>query len=385
MEDMTMAKNKDHNLVQRGDTWYLQKVVNGRRLKRALSKSVTEARRLRDQFLQEIAQHGRIVDKADTAPQQVLFGEVAQSWAKVTPKRLKSSTFRDYRSAMNYYILDRFGNLPISGISFLDIEEFLAELECSNKRKNNVLVPMRGVFKLAMRAGYIEKDPMELVRNLKTQKPDIAPLSMDEVRKFLDIVSPRYRDFFSVAIFSGMRFGEMSALKWKNVDFKLGVIRVRETRVDGEEGCPKTPGSVRDVKILPPVAEALRSQRRATMGKSPYVFLNFYGRPLFHHSVNIHMWKPALKKVGLSPRPLIQTRHTFATLMLDAGEQPGWVARMMGHVSLKMIHERYYSYIKNYQRDDGAAFMNNVYGPNTAPDDEAGDNEAGRGGELGTA
>jgi hypothetical protein len=240
MEDMTMAKNKDHNLVQRGDTWYLQKVVNGRRLKKALSKSVTEARRLRDQFLQEIAQHGRIVDKADTAPHQVLFGEVAQSWAKITPKRVKKCTFRDYRSAMNYYILDRFGNLPISDISFLDIEEFLAELECSNKRKNNVLVPMRGVFKLAMRAGYIEKDPMELVRNLKTQKPDIAPLSMDEVRKFLDIVSPRYRDFFSVAFFSGMRFGEMSALKWKNVDFKLGVIRVRETRVDGEEGCPKT-------------------------------------------------------------------------------------------------------------------------------------------------
>ena len=66
--------------------------------------------------------------------------------------------------------------------------------------------------------------------------------------------------------------------------------------------------------------------------------------------------------------------------MLDAGEQPGWVARMMGHVSLKMIHERYYSYIKNYQRDDGAAFMNNVYGPNAAPDDEAGGNAAGRGG-----
>ncbi len=380
-----MAKNKNHNLVQRGDTWYLQKLVNGQRLKRALSKSVTEARRLRDNYLQEIAQHGRIADEPDTAPQQVLFGEVAQSWAKVTPNRVKSSTFRDYRSALNYYILDRFGNLPISDISYLDIEEFVAELECSNKRKNNILVPMRNIFKLALRAGFIEKDPMALVRNLKTEKPDIAPLSMDEVGKFLDSVSPRYRDFFSVAFFTGMRFGEMAALKWKNVDFKLGVIRVRETRVEGEEGRPKTAGSVRDIKILPPVAEALRSQRRVTMGKSPYVFLNFYGRPLFPHSVNIHVWKPALKKIGLSPRPLIQTRHTFATLMLDAGEQPGWVARMMGHVNLKMILEHYYSHIKNYQRDDGAAFMKNVYDPNVAPGDEAGGDEAGRGEQLGTA
>jgi integrase len=133
------------------------------------------------------------------------------------------------------------------------------------------------------------------------------------------------------------------------------------------------------------VAEALRSQRKATMGKSPDVFLNIRGRSILPHSVNAQVWKPALKKIGLSPRPLIQTRHTFATLMLDAGEQPGWVARMMGHVSLKMILDHYYSYIKNYQRDDGAAFMNNVYGPNVAPDDEAGGDEAGRGGQLGVA
>jgi hypothetical protein len=73
------------------------------------------------------------------------------------------------------------------------------------------------------------------------------------------------------------------------------------------------------------------------------------------------------------------------TLMLDAGEQPGWAARMMSHVSLKMIRERFYSYIKNYQRDDGAAFMNNVYDPNATPGDEAGGDEAGDGGQLGTA
>lgn len=218
-------------------------------------------------------------------------------------------------------------------------------------------------MKFALKADIIDKNPMSLVENLKVTKPDIYPLSMDEVHKFLDAVNPYFRAFFVVAFFTGMRFGEMAALKWKNVDFKHGVIKVRETRVRGEEGRPKTPGSTRDIRILPPTAEALREQRKVTMGKTEYVFINMKSRPLLPNSINYHIWKPGLRKAGLKPRSLYQTRHTFATLMLDAGELPGWVQNMMGHETLKMILERYYSYIKNYQRDDGAAFMENVYGP----------------------
>jgi len=91
--------------------------------------------------------------------------------------------------------------------------------------------------------------------------------------------------------------------------------------------------------------------------------------------VNYRTWKSALKKAGLKPRSLYQTRHTFATLMLDAGELPGWVQKMMGHESLKMILERYYSYIKNYQRDDGSAFMDNVYNPSVKDTDETPDED----------
>ena len=99
------------------------------------------------------------------------------------------------------------------------------------------------------------------------------------------------------------------------------------------------------------------------MGKSEYVFLNQYGKPLEPMPTNFHVWKPALKKAGLEPRSLYQTRHTFATLMLDAGEHPGWVQKMMGHETLQMIYEKYYSYIKNYERDEGSAFMERVYNP----------------------
>jgi len=290
-----------------------------------------------------------------------LFGEVATEWIKIKAREVKSSTLQDYRGAMNYHILPKIGNLLIKDIGFLEIKRLITSMECSGKRLKNVLVPVREVFKFALLAGFIDKNPMSLVASPKVVKPDIHPLSMEEVNIFLDNVHAQYRNFFVVAFFTGMRFGEMSVLKWQNVDFKLGVIKVRETRVRGEEGSPKTKRSIRDIIMLPPVVEAMRGQRKATMGKSEYVFLNQYGRPLLPDSMSQHIWKVTLKKAGLADRRLYETRHTFATLMLDAGELPGWVQRMMGHETLQMIHERYYSYIKNYQRDDVKAFMENVY------------------------
>ncbi|MBM9604213.1 tyrosine-type recombinase/integrase [Desulfopila inferna] len=366
-------KSKNHHLELRGDTWYFVAMVNGKRIRRALSTSVTEARRTRDQYLKEIDLYGKIqsskaVYDPDGDNEEILFGEAAQKWANSIVRKVKPSTLRDYKSAMNTYILPRFGNTPISEITFLEIEEFMAQLTCSAKRINNVLVPMRAVMHFAQRAEMIDKNPMNLIANLKTDKPDISPLSMDEVNLFLNAVHQYYTDFFTVAFFTGMRFGEMAALKWENVSFKLGVIKVKETRVRGEEGRPKTNGSVRDIKMMPPVIEALTNLKARKKNNSPYVFVNKSNNPLLPNSINYHVWKPGLRKAGLKPRSLYQTRHTFATLMLDSGELPGWVQKMMGHESLKMILEKYYSYIKNYQRNDGEAFMENVFVPGTPSD-----------------
>ena len=279
---------------------------NGKRIRKALSTSVIEARRQRDDYLKDIRQSGDI-QKPEPPAVTMLFGEVAKKWVTIASKKVKSSTLKDYRGAMNYYILPQFGNAPINNISYLEIEEFISKLTCSPKRINNILVPMRAVFSFAIKAGLIENNPMSLVENLKVSKPDIHPMSMEEVNRFLGFVNPHYKNFFTIAFFTGMRFGEMAVLKWKNVDFKLGVIKVRETRVRGEEGRPKTKGSVRDIKTLKPVIEALQHQRKSVTLQSEYVFLNQKGKPLLPNSVNYHTWKPALKKAGLEARSLYQT------------------------------------------------------------------------------
>ena len=173
-----MAKNKNHHLFKRGGVWYFRKKVNGRWIKKSLSTSVTEARRLRDEHLKQLYVSGDIQSRPVQGDNNILFGELAERWAKITKKRVKTSTFRGYQIAMNAYILDRFGNVPVTRISYIDIEEFITDLDCSNKRINNLLVPLRGVFKLAHRSGFIENNIMSMVENRKIEKPKISPLSL---------------------------------------------------------------------------------------------------------------------------------------------------------------------------------------------------------------
>jgi integrase len=364
MEDMTMARNKNHNLFKRGDTWYFRRRIRDKRTKKdkwvreALSTSLTEAKRLRDQLLKEILVYGAIQKPQGESENGPLFGELAEKWAKIKTADIKGSTMRDYRSAMNLYVLPKLGNQPIRQITYLDIEEFKADLKNSAKRVNNILVPIRSVFTMAFKEGIIKDNVMTRVDNLRIEEPTINPLSLDEAKKVIECVHPHYRNAIATLFFTGLRFGEMAALKWRHVNLERKTARISETLVYGVEGRPKTKKSNRDIDLLPPVVEALENQKRSTHGKSEYVFLDLSGNPLKPDHVRNVIWKPALEKAGLEYRPLMQTRHTFATIMLVEGENIGWVQNMLGHGSLQMIFTKYFAWIPRKTRNDGSAFMN---------------------------
>jgi hypothetical protein len=120
MEDIIMAKNKNHHLSKRGGVWYFEKMVNGKRRKMALYHSVTEARKLRDHYLKEIQLYGDIQRDVNANENGPIFGELAKRRVKITEKRVKYSTFRGYRIAMNAYSLMHFGNTPINQILLVE-------------------------------------------------------------------------------------------------------------------------------------------------------------------------------------------------------------------------------------------------------------------------
>ena len=201
----------------------------------------------------------------------------------------------------------------------------------------------------AIAAGFLEQDGVpgagsDVIREAaalvtrwlvlqKDSRPDIHPLSFEEKARFLEALPPRWRPYFEVAFGTGLRPSEQIGLKQEHIDWDRNVLEIREGWRAGQRTRLKTAAANREVDILPAVRIALEEQRRIA-GASELVFPNRFGSPINLHNLRARVWYPTLAKASLRRRDLYNTRHTFATYALASGEDPGWVAKMLGHTTL---------------------------------------------------
>jgi len=176
--------------------------------------------------------------------------------------------------------------------------------------------------------------------------------------------------YFITAMDTGMRPNEQMALRWfpdaehpeksSYVDFDNKKIFIGQGWVRGRETDLKTSASYREIDMLPTVERALHAQQQGIM--SLWVFPNADGGRLDLDNLRVRVWYPTLQRAGLRQRDLYQCRHTFASLMLQSGEDPAWVARMMGHTTTKTLYERYHRFIQNRSRRDGELYLKRLEG-----------------------
>jgi len=340
---------------KRGKSWFIDvRDAKGKRIRRSVgtSKAVAElaekdvlVRRARGQFLG--------IFETKRTP----FNEYATKWLERKKSNVSQSTWRDYKSSIEVYAIPHFGRMELNTIRRRDVEELLDKLtDLTAKRKNNVMVPVKNLFNDARRREDIRDNPCEFIRRFKEEKALIDPFSFPEMKAFLTAVDPHYVAYFTTAFLSGMRPNEMLALKWHNVDFVMKSIAIREGRVQGIEGPPKTLSSYRDIDMLDPLYNVLQQHRLDSPEDAVHVFRNRHGNPLEVCNLRNKVWYPAIQKAKLRRRTMYQTRHTFASLMLSYGEDPTWIARMLGHTTLQMIFQHYGKFIRNRMRRDGVKF-----------------------------
>jgi len=225
----------------------------------------------------------------------------------------------------------------------------------SSKTVKGIRTIFRTIFEDAMRDEIILRNPFALVKSPKQKEViEKKPFSVEEIYQILDYVPEQIRAFFAIGFFTGMRTGEIIALRWSHVDFEAGMIHVRKSIRQGIEGPPKTKNSIRDIEIIDALMPYLKKHREIVLNDSIYLFETYLGKPFTTcDKISYWYWKPTLKQLGIPYRNLYQMRHTFASMMIANGEDILWVSQMLGHKDSSMTLEKYARYIKQKNRKRG--------------------------------
>jgi len=314
------------------------------------------------------------------------FRVFAATWLREKTPECRPSYLETITVTLNKYVLPEFGNQFVDEITKADLLSFRVDLSetylangkrLSNARINKVMGFTRQILdEAADRYGFTT--PYRNIKPLRSSPPDIQPFSLDEVNLIINRVRADYRNYMIVRFYTGMRTSEIHGLRWQNVDFDNRLILVRETLVQDKlmEG-GKTPGSIRDIPMLPPVYEALLAQRKQVPPETDWVFCSPNGSAIRNQNFTSRVWRPLLANLGLEYRRPYQTRHTAATLMLAAGESPEWVVKVLGHSNTQMLFTVYSRYVPNLTRQDGSAIARLLAQQNRRPIDD-GDAEGGK-------
>jgi len=156
-----------------------------------------------------------------------------------------------------------------------------------------------------------------------------------------------------------MRTSELIALEWTDIDWKRKKITVNKaltTAADSDE-TTKTKTGTREIDILAPVEQALIDQKQYTLLQGRKIFLNPATGKIWTGDQQIRktFWIPLLKKAKVRYRNPYQTRHTYASMMLSAGENPAWVSSQMGHSNIMITLRTYARWIPSDNQQGGKA------------------------------
>jgi len=285
----------------------------------------------------------------------LLVADALNDYIKIAEREIEYSTFKDYSSIIKAHLIPALGEYTVCGLTPSIIREFRNNLPISAKRANNILIPLRRMLAQQVEDELIEKSPADAVKNLKAKPPEPEPFTPNEVTAILENCEGQIRNYFKFAIWSGLRTSELIALEWGDIDFIGGFICVRRASVLGKIKKTKTDSGMRDVMLLPPALDVLNDQKQHTFLANERIFHNPLTNSPWATCVQVRdtAWKHLIKKSGVKYRKPYNCRHTYASTLLSAGENPMWVAQQMGHKDWSMIIRVYGRWIPEVAQNTG--------------------------------
>jgi integrase len=280
---------------------------------------------------------------------KMTYEEYLGEWLKTAESRLTYETFRSYRQLSVDYLIPSLGKKAIREITPLQIQRLynnLIERKIGKRTIQKTHAVIRASLNSAKKMGLISSNPGNAI---KPPKPDERPmliLDQDQVKNLLRYAKESgNKNFclFYLAFVSGMRQGELLALKWSEVDLSSAIVNVKfSLKRIPEKGLvpmkPKTKSSIRAIQIASDGVGVLKSQYENVEGMKAgnnwvnhnYVFPSSAGQALEPAEV-YRDFQRLLKQVGLPKMRFHDIRHTAASLMLHNGIDVLVVSRRLGH------------------------------------------------------
>jgi integrase len=294
--------------------------------------------------------------------------EFLQSWLETSVKqRVRPLTYAGYKVNVEKHLIPTIGKIQLDHLTPQHVQRMINDRLAagfSTKTVAYVHQVLRTALSLAVRWEIVSRNVAKLVDKPRVERKPINPLAPEEARRFLAAVrGHRLEALFTVALALGLRQGEALGLRWEDVDFAAGTLRVSNQlqRIDRKLVLvpPKTAKSRRTLVMPPLIVDSLRDHEKRQVAEKIWagskweetglVFANRSGGPTQARRV-IDQFHGVLEKAGMRRLRFHDLRHSCATLLLVQGVSPRVVMEVLGHSEIALTMNAYSHVVPELQR-----------------------------------
>jgi integrase len=318
----------------------------------------------------QLANHAKMQGTFISTSEQTLEAFLTRWLQDTAQPNLRPRTFIRYRELITLHVLPTLGKVTLKKLS----PQHLQKLYNTKLEEGYAPQTVKHIHRLlhkslndALKWNLVYRNICDAIESPRVPKKEMKVLTGEQAQKFLEAAKDDPLEaLYILALTTGMREGELLALKWEDIDFSYGTLQVRRTiaRV-AHKGFtvsePKTPKSRRSIHLAPMAIEILKRHRirqheqRLSTGpawdEQGWIFCNGVGRPIEGGHLLNRSFRPLLVKAGL---PLIRfhdLRHSVATLLLTAGIHPKIVQELLGHSQISLTIDTYSHVLPSLQED----------------------------------
>ena len=309
---------------------------------------------------------------------QYTVGTWMDTWFENVAKiKVRPSSHQTYKGYIDNHIKPNIGKIPLGKLTTMDLQKFYRKLltkgrverieskdqpkGLSAKTVRNINQVISSAMDLAVAQKIILTNPTNACELPKVEHKEMQTIPAEQLQAFLDEArATGVYEMYYIELATGLRRGELLGLKWTDIDWKNGIIKVRRqvARVDGQivEAPLKTKNSYRAVTVSQQAIEVLTQQKAKT--NDQYVFPSPNGGPISPDSVN-NMLGRVLERAGIPKVRFHDLRHTFATIALQNGVDIKTVSGMLGHFSAGFTLDTY-AHVTTTAQKEAAQTMGNI-------------------------